>query len=101
MDRIVVRGGSRLSGEVRVAGSKNATLALMASALLARGESVFRNVPRVRDVDNMLEMLRALGARADWDPEDERAVSISSETVATPEAPYDLVRKMRASFMVL
>jgi UDP-N-acetylglucosamine 1-carboxyvinyltransferase len=101
MDRIVVRGGSRLSGEVRVAGSKNATLALMTSALLARGESVFRNVPRVRDVDNMLEMLRALGARADWDPEDERAVRISPETVATPEAPYDLVRKMRASFMVL
>ena len=101
MDRIVVRGGSRLSGEVRVAGSKNATLALMAAALLGRGEMVLRNVPRLTDVDHMLEMLRALGAHADWDPEDERSVRISPESVSTPEAPYDLVRKMRASFMVL
>ena len=66
MDRIVVVGGARLEGEIAASGSKNASLALMAAALLARGESELRNVPRLRDVEAMLELLRALGARADW-----------------------------------
>jgi UDP-N-acetylglucosamine 1-carboxyvinyltransferase len=101
MDRMAIRGGARLDGEVRVSGSKNATLALMSAALLARGETILRNVPAVRDVEHMLEMLRALGAKADWDPEDPHALRINPESVATPEAPYELVRKMRASFMVL
>ncbi len=101
MDQISVRGGTRLEGEVSVSGSKNATLALMAAALLGHGETVLRNVPRVRDVDHMLELLRGLGARADWDPEDDHQVRIDPETIATPEAPYELVRKMRASFVVL
>lgn len=101
MDQIFVRGEAQLQGEVRVSGSKNATLALMAGALLGRGETVLRNVPRVRDVDHMLDILRALGARADWDVEDDRTIRIDPATIATPEAPYDLVRKMRASFMVL
>jgi UDP-N-acetylglucosamine 1-carboxyvinyltransferase len=70
MDRIVVRGGARLSGEVAVSGSKNSTLALMAAALLADGVTVLRRVPRLRDVEAMLELLRALGAGADWDPAD-------------------------------
>ena len=101
MDRILVRGGARLRGEVAVSGSKNSTLALMAGALLASGETVLRNVPRLRDVDTMLEILRALGVRADWDPADARAVRIDASSIASPEAPYDLVRKMRASFLVL
>jgi UDP-N-acetylglucosamine 1-carboxyvinyltransferase len=101
MDRIVVRGGSQLRGEVAASGSKNSTLALMAGALLARGETVLTNVPRLRDVSGMLEILRALGARAEWDPEDEHAVRIDASTIRNPEAPYDLVRKMRASFLVL
>ena len=99
MDRIVVRGGARLEGEVAASGSKNATLALMAGALLADGESELCNVPRLRDVEAMLELLRALGARADW--HGEHSVRIDGATVSNPEAPYDLVRKMRASFMVL
>lgn len=100
MDRIVVQGGARLEGKVRVSGSKNSTLALMASALLAEGETVLRNVPRVRDVDTMLRILEALGARARWCEDDPHAVRISSN-VTKPEAPYDLVRQMRASFLVL
>jgi UDP-N-acetylglucosamine 1-carboxyvinyltransferase len=99
MDRIVVRGGARLCGEVAVSGSKNAALALMAGALLAEGETRLSNVPRLRDVDAMLELLGALGARAAWCGEHE--VSIDGASVSNPEAPYDLVRKMRASFMVL
>lgn len=100
MDRIVVQGGARLEGKVRVSGSKNSTLALMASALLAEGETVLRNVPRVRDVDTMLRILDALGARARWCEDDPHAVRIASN-VTKPEAPYDLVRQMRASFLVL
>jgi len=99
MDRIVVRGGARLEGEIAASGSKNAALALMAAALLARSESELRNVPRLRDVDAMLELLRALGARADW--HGDHTLRIDGGSISKPEAPYDLVRKMRASFMVL
>jgi UDP-N-acetylglucosamine 1-carboxyvinyltransferase len=101
MDRIVVRGGGPLRGEVAVSGSKNAALALMAGALLARGETVLENVPWLRDVDAMLEILRALGARAEWQGEGAHSVRIDASRIHNPEAPYDLVRKMRASFLVL
>ncbi len=101
MDRIVVRGGRRLTGEVTLSGSKNSTLALMAAALLTDDEVVLRNVPRVRDVDGLLAIFEALGAKAGWDPQDSHAVRINASTVCRYEAPYDLVRKMRASFMVL
>jgi len=100
MDRIRIRGGARLGGEVRVSGSKNSTLALMAAALLADSDVVLRNVPRLRDVETMLEILRALGASADWEP-DAQSLRIDPTTLNRQEAPYDLVRTMRASFMVL
>ncbi|HME71618.1 MAG TPA: UDP-N-acetylglucosamine 1-carboxyvinyltransferase [Myxococcota bacterium] len=100
MDRIVVHGGAPLEGTVTVSGSKNSTLALMASALLAEGETVLHNVPRVRDVDTMLQILGALGARARWDEQDAHTLRVAGR-VTKPEAPYDLVRKMRASFLVL
>jgi UDP-N-acetylglucosamine 1-carboxyvinyltransferase len=99
MDRIVVRGGGRLEGEIAASGSKNATLVLMAGALLADGESELSNIPRLRDVEAMLELLRALGARADWNGD--HSVRIDGASTSNPEAPYDLVRKMRASFLVL
>ena len=99
MDRIVVRGGARLEGEVAVSGSKNSALALMCAALLAEGETRLRNVPRLHDIEAMLDLLRALGARADWAGDHEMLIDGSS--VSNPEAPYELVRKMRASFMVL
>jgi UDP-N-acetylglucosamine 1-carboxyvinyltransferase len=101
MDRIVVRGGERLAGEVAVSGSKNSTLALMAGALLADGVTVLENAPRLRDVDAMLELLRALGADADWKGENSHTLSIDAREVNNLEAPYDIVRKMRASFLVL
>ncbi len=99
MDRIVVRGGERLTGEVVISGSKNASLVLMAAALLAEGETRLSNVPRLRDVHAMLELLRALGARVDW--VGAHTLAIDGAPVSNLEAPYDLVRKMRASFMVL
>jgi len=99
MDRIVVRGNGPLRGDVTASGSKNASLALMAAALLAEGETEFSNVPRLRDVDAMLEILRALGAEADWSGPG--VLRIAPGENHHPEAPYDLVRKMRASFLVL
>jgi len=101
MDRIVVNGGRRLSGEVRASGSKNATLALMAAALLTDEETVLRNVPRVRDVGTMGKILEALGVRCAWDPADDHTLRIGGGRITSPEAPYDLVRQMRASFLVL
>jgi UDP-N-acetylglucosamine 1-carboxyvinyltransferase len=103
MDCIVVRGGRRLAGEVAASGSKNSTLVLMAGALLADGVTVLENAPRLRDVDAMLELLRALGARADWEAEGENSHTLTIDTreLNNFEAPYDLVRKMRASFLVL
>jgi UDP-N-acetylglucosamine 1-carboxyvinyltransferase len=101
MDRIVIQGGTRLSGELRVSGSKNSSLALMAGALLGDGETRLRNIPRLRDVEAMAQLLAALGARVAWDAEDAHTLSIDPSGVNRPEAPYELVRKMRASFMVL
>jgi UDP-N-acetylglucosamine 1-carboxyvinyltransferase len=101
MDRIVIQGGTRLSGELRVSGSKNSSLALMAGALLGNGETRLRNVPRLRDVEAMAQLLEALGARVAWDAGDPHTLSIDPNGVNRPEAPYELVRKMRASFMVL
>jgi UDP-N-acetylglucosamine 1-carboxyvinyltransferase len=73
----------------------------MAAALLSEESSVLRNVPRVRDVDTMLDILGALGVDAAWDPWDEHTVRIEPGKITNPEAPYELVRKMRASFLVL
>ena len=101
MDRIVVQGGTRLTGEVAVSGSKNSTLALMAAALLADSETVLQNVPKLRDTDGMLDILRALGATAEGGESEKSTVRIDASTVSNPEAPYDLVRKMRASFLVM
>lgn len=101
MDRIVVSGGATLSGEVFASGSKNSSLALLAASILAEGPTVLENVPDLRDVDAMLELLGALGLDASRDPDDPRTVHIVARGALQPEAPYDIVRKMRASFMVL
>ena len=98
MDRFVIRGGVPLRGSVEVSGSKNAVLALMAAGMLTDEEVTFRNVPRVRDVVTMGKIMEQLGVPADFDGD--RLVIGSGEPNST-EAPYDLVRTMRASFMVL
>ena len=99
MDRFTIRGGIPLCGRVGVSGSKNAALALMAASLLTEDEVVFRNAPRVRDVDTMTRILSQLGVESSWRGEDE--LVIASGSPSSSEAPYDLVRTMRASFMVL
>jgi len=100
MDTIVIRGGRPLEGEVTVSGSKNAALPLLFSALLTRERCVIKNVPMLADVATALQVLRHLGARAQRSP-DGREVIIEARDIAHSEAPYDLVKTMRASFLVL
>jgi UDP-N-acetylglucosamine 1-carboxyvinyltransferase len=102
MDKIIVKGGRSLQGEVAVSGAKNAALPILASALLADGKSVYRNVPDLADVTTMLKVLATMGcstARLDGRKKDVCEVAVDGPI--TPEAPYELVKTMRASVLVL
>ncbi|MXZ56130.1 MAG: UDP-N-acetylglucosamine 1-carboxyvinyltransferase [Gammaproteobacteria bacterium] len=99
MDSLRIRGGTPLEGELRPGGSKNATLPILAATLLSSGLVDIRNVPEVRDVTLMLELLDTLGAEIETNGNGR--VSINTSEVHKLVAPYDLVRKMRASFLVL
>src|SRR5262245_19549256 len=98
MDKIVIRGGRRLKGEVTVDGAKNAALPILLAALLTPERCTFRNVPHVVDVSTTLRLLAALGARVE---ETDGVVSVQAERLARLEAQYDLVKTMRASFLCL
>jgi UDP-N-acetylglucosamine 1-carboxyvinyltransferase len=98
MDRIVIRGGERLIGEVEVSGSKNATLPIFAASLLSEGSNLFRNVPRLKDVQTIVKVLKNLGVNIQ---EDGGSYQIEAAEVSNCEAPYDLVKTMRASILVL
>jgi UDP-N-acetylglucosamine 1-carboxyvinyltransferase len=99
LQKIVIRGGARLMGEVRVSGSKNAALPILASSLLAQGRSIYRNVPGLGDVRTMGRLLQRLGARI---PEVRKGVAhVDTAHIVEHEAPYDLVKTMRASVLVL
>lgn len=98
MDEILINGGNRLAGEVRISGAKNSALPILASTILGGGECVITNVPRVVDVLTMGKLLGILGVKVLH--EGNRAV-IQSDVIASTEAPYDLVKTMRASVLVL
>ncbi|MDQ3032608.1 MAG: UDP-N-acetylglucosamine 1-carboxyvinyltransferase [Myxococcota bacterium] len=98
MDNIRVRGGAPLRGTLRVSGAKNAALPILCSALLADGEHVFRNVPDLRDIETTAQLLRHLGLEVDVAPP---VVTIRAKPVVEPDAPYELVKQMRASVLVL
>ena len=98
MDRLLITGGARCTGTLRVAGAKNSALKLMAAALLAPGRTVLRNVPGIQDCRTMAEVLERLGAGVAWQGD---SVTIDASDLTSVEAPYDLVRRMRASTAVL
>jgi len=98
MDKILVRGGKRLEGEVSVEGAKNAALPILLASLLTSERCTFRNVPLVVDVRTTLRLLAELGARTE---EDAGCVSVQADRLARLEATYDLVKTMRASFLAL
>jgi UDP-N-acetylglucosamine 1-carboxyvinyltransferase len=97
MDKLVVKGGARLTGRVDISGSKNSALPILAASLLTPEKCVIHNVPDLSDIRFMLEILRQLGAEVTFD---NGTVTTRAEKVIS-EVPYDLVRKMRASICVL
>jgi len=98
MARFVIEGGHPLKGEINISGSKNAALPIMAAALLANGESIIENVPNLWDVRSMAFVLRALGAQVE---DKDGAMRIKVPSRLYYEAPYELVKTMRASVLVL
>src|SRR5262245_40466537 len=103
MDRIRVRGGRRLKGRVPISGAKNATLPLMAASLLTEAPLTLTNVPNLADVAFMAEILRQLGVAVNWRMGTGEGGTMELVSSKRPQslAPYDTVRKMRASFFVL
>ena len=98
MDRLVIQGGTPLSGELRVSGAKNSVLPILAAALLAEAPVRVRNVPRLRDVATMIALLRNLGAAVSGE---DTMVEVAQSGVSRFRAPYDLVKTMRASFLLM
>ncbi|MDQ1228931.1 UDP-N-acetylglucosamine 1-carboxyvinyltransferase [Sphingomonas sp. SORGH_AS_0879] len=105
MDRILIRGGNRLSGRLKISGAKNAALTLMPCAILTDEPVTLRNLPRLADVDGFGHLLNQIGASTRIEgtrPEDfGRVMTIRAGQLFSTEAPYDIVRKMRASILVL
>jgi UDP-N-acetylglucosamine 1-carboxyvinyltransferase len=99
MDKLQVRGGIPLEGEVRISGAKNAALPILAATLLAEGPTSIGNVPHLRDVTTMIELLGRMGVSVTID--DRMRVEVDAATIREYVAPYDLVRTMRASIVVL
>jgi UDP-N-acetylglucosamine 1-carboxyvinyltransferase len=99
MDRIRIRGGRRLGGAIRIGGAKNAALPLLAAALLADEPLVLRNLPKLVDIETMVSLLRQHGAEVERRADG--AVALRVREIASALAPYDIVRKMRASVLVL
>jgi UDP-N-acetylglucosamine 1-carboxyvinyltransferase len=98
MQKLSIRGGTPLSGEVRVAGAKNAALPILASALLTAAPVRVRNVPQLNDVRTMVRLLERMGVKAEVSPHE---IALDARLVAEPFAPYDLVKTMRASILAL
>jgi UDP-N-acetylglucosamine 1-carboxyvinyltransferase len=98
MDRFVIIGGKPLHGTVKIGGAKNATLPIMTASLLAPGKTVLHNVPRLRDIQTMAKLLEILGVK--WDLVDHQ-LTLDTVEVHKQEAPYQLVKTMRASVYVL
>jgi UDP-N-acetylglucosamine 1-carboxyvinyltransferase len=101
MSKIIVRGGKRLTGEVKVSGAKNAVLPIIAACILgAQGESVIFDAPPLDDVKTISQVLSSLGIRVVYDAQ-AGTIRVNAENIASCEASYEWVRKMRASFLVM
>lgn len=99
MDKFIIEGGERLKGKVRISGSKNAALPLIAATVLQRGLYTIGNVPRLRDVETMIRLLAMLGGKAEW--AEDNTLTIDTSNLDNHVAPYEIVKEMRASVLVL
>jgi UDP-N-acetylglucosamine 1-carboxyvinyltransferase len=98
MDRLIIQGGSPLAGELSVSGAKNAALPILCASLLTADPLMLSNVPQLHDVSTALKLLRYMGVQAEHR---EDSVSLQAHSVGVLEAPYELVKTMRASILVL
>lgn len=98
MDKMVVTGNGPLKGSVRTSGAKNAALPILFSTLLAEGEHTFENMPRLKDIESTSELLQSLGCETSWVGD---LFKVKVSAISSFEASYDLVRKMRASFLCM
>ena len=104
MDKLLIRGGRLLNGEIPIAGAKNAALPGLCAALLCAEPVIFTNVPRLMDVSTTMKLLRQMGATAEWDDAARAGpgqLVVDAGPVNSPVAPYELVKTMRASILVL
>jgi len=97
-ETLLVRGGARLMGEVAISGGKNASVAVIPAAILANAPCIIENVPDIDDVAVLIEMLRWLGAKVEFDG---RTMSVDPRGINRCDLPYDLVRRMRASYYMI
>lgn len=100
MEKLIIHGGNRLTGTVKISGAKNAVLPLIAAGLLGTTPSLLDEVPDLEDVRTFSEVLAHLGVAAEHDP-GKHTLAIDSTNITSHEAPYEFVRKMRASFLVM
>jgi len=98
MDKLLITGGNRLSGEINISGAKNAALPILCAGLLTPGTVALSNVPHLQDVNTMLKLLRQMGLRVEQDGE---CTTLDGSAIDKCEAPYELVKTMRASILVL
>ena len=98
MDKLLIQGGHRLSGEIAISGAKNAALPILCAGLLTPDAVTLSNVPRLQDVATMLKLLRQMGLRVEQDGEN---VTLNGDAIDKLEAPYEMVKTMRASILVL
>jgi UDP-N-acetylglucosamine 1-carboxyvinyltransferase len=98
MDKLLIQGGKRLSGEIRISGAKNAALPILCAGLLTAGDLELSNVPHLHDVTTMLKLLRQTGLKVE---QDDHRMTLNGGAIEQLEAPYDLVKTMRASILVL
>jgi UDP-N-acetylglucosamine 1-carboxyvinyltransferase len=99
MDQLLISGGAVLKGELRASGAKNSAVTILAASLLAKEPVTISNVPHLRDITTMIELLVSMGVEVVVD--EKMNIEIHASTIKSLIAPYDLVRKMRASFLVL
>jgi UDP-N-acetylglucosamine 1-carboxyvinyltransferase len=101
MDKLLIRGGKTLNGTVTISGAKNAALPELCAALLTADTVTLQNVPGLQDVSTMLKLIRNMGVDAERDKAEPSTVTINAGSLTSPEAPYELVKTMRASVLAL
>lgn len=100
MDKLLIEGGVRLAGEIAISGAKNAALPLLCAALLTREPVTFTNVPQLNDIGTLLKLIAQMGVKVERDVA-AGTVTLDAAALDNPVAPYELVKTMRASILVL